>query len=153
MIKAGSESNHLLCLTDMMATFAALVGEKLPADAGEDSFNQLPAILGEANKPARETMVTHSLPGVYSTRNEKWKVIFDTKGAGGVYNENRGDPETFLPIAKTAHTDPGTTETGQIYFIQDDPYEQKDLWDQLPELAKEHLKILRQFRESGYSNR
>jgi arylsulfatase A len=34
--------DELTCLTDFMATCAAIVGEELPDDAAEDSHNILP---------------------------------------------------------------------------------------------------------------
>ena len=38
-IKAGRAENRTVCLTDIMATTAAIVGAKLPHDAAEDSYN------------------------------------------------------------------------------------------------------------------
>ena len=38
-IKAGGTSDETICLTDVLATCAALVREKLPDDAGEDSHD------------------------------------------------------------------------------------------------------------------
>ncbi len=59
-IKAGSTSNETICLTDMMATFAAILGQQLPINAGEDSFNILPALLDQKlNQPFREGFVLH----------------------------------------------------------------------------------------------
>ena len=45
-IEAGSTSEQTVCLTDLMATCAALTGAKIPSDAAEDSFNILPVLLG-----------------------------------------------------------------------------------------------------------
>ena len=46
------------CPIDMMATFAAVAGQELPPDAGPDSFNVLPALLGEKpDKPVRDHLV------------------------------------------------------------------------------------------------
>ena len=39
-------SGELICHVDMLATAAALTGQKLAAAAGPDSFNVLPALLG-----------------------------------------------------------------------------------------------------------
>ena len=49
-IPAGTESGETISLVDLLATTAAVIGEKLPpADqAAEDSYNILPALLGEA---------------------------------------------------------------------------------------------------------
>src|SRR5262249_22970853 len=38
-IKAGSTSDQLICLNDLMATCAEIVGAKLPDSAGEDSVS------------------------------------------------------------------------------------------------------------------
>ncbi len=46
-IPPGTVSDQTVCLTDLLATAAAIVDTKLPADAGEDSVNILPALLGE----------------------------------------------------------------------------------------------------------
>ena len=46
-IKPGTTSGEVLCLTDLMATAAAIVGAELPDGAGEDSYNMLPALLGK----------------------------------------------------------------------------------------------------------
>ena len=47
-IPAGAVSKEIISTTDMMATFAAIVGEALPRGAGEDSYNVWPAFLGQA---------------------------------------------------------------------------------------------------------
>jgi hypothetical protein len=45
-IAPDSSSDRLLCLTDLLATVAELLGFELPAAAGEDSFSLLPVLLG-----------------------------------------------------------------------------------------------------------
>ena len=52
-VKAGALAHQTVCLTDIMATCAAVVGAKLPNDAAEDSFNILPILLGEINDGVR----------------------------------------------------------------------------------------------------
>ncbi|MCY2952609.1 MAG: arylsulfatase [Planctomycetota bacterium] len=57
-IAPGGVSGQLMGHIDALATFAALTGQQLPADAGPDSFNALPALLGEkAAQPARDHLV------------------------------------------------------------------------------------------------
>src|SRR4029078_5753209 len=48
-IAGGTENGELLALTDMCATFAALIGVTLPAEAALDSMNVLPALLGQVH--------------------------------------------------------------------------------------------------------
>jgi arylsulfatase A-like enzyme len=89
-IPAGKASGELICHVDMLATFAALTGKKLPAGAGPDSFDVLPALL--AAKPAkacRDHLVTQAgYVGGRAVRQGPWKLV----GAGG---KKKGKPELF----------------------------------------------------------
>lgn len=73
VIKPGV-SDALLCQTDVMATLAAVVGAKLPADAGEDSFDQLPVWRGEA-KSVRTTLVHNTYARKWAVRSGDWLLI------------------------------------------------------------------------------
>jgi len=51
----AASATKIICETDLMATLAAILGAKLPQDAGEDSYNILPALQGESRShPIRE---------------------------------------------------------------------------------------------------
>jgi len=68
-IEAGAVSNELICLTDLTATCAAVVGAELSGDEGPDSFNVLPALLGRrSDKPVRPDVVLHSCFGAFAIR-------------------------------------------------------------------------------------
>ena len=56
-IPAGRTADQTICLTDLLATAAAITESKIPNNAGEDSFNILPALLG-GNEPVREYTCT-----------------------------------------------------------------------------------------------
>ncbi|MCK4292665.1 MAG: arylsulfatase [Planctomycetes bacterium] len=137
-IKPGSTSDEVICLTDLMATCAAIVEKDLPDHAGPDSFNILPALLGKKlKKPIRPAVVHHSVFGVFSIRQGSWKLILDTKTSGGWVR-----PSGKGPV-------PGTP--GQLYDLQEDPYEQNDLWDKRPEIVERLTKLLEKYKEQGYS--
>ena len=54
-VEPGSTSDQTICLTDVMATCAEIVGAKLPNNAAEDSFNFHSALLGkDGGKPIRQ---------------------------------------------------------------------------------------------------
>ena len=57
-IKPGSESNELIGLVDMLATFAAVAGRDMPAGGGPDSFNVLPTLFG--GHTSRDHLVVQS---------------------------------------------------------------------------------------------
>ena len=81
-IKPGTRSDQLICLTDLMATCAELVGAKLPDNAGEDSVSILPALLGKDKGPLREAVVHHSISGRFAVRQGPWKLEL-CPGSGG----------------------------------------------------------------------
>jgi arylsulfatase A-like enzyme len=130
-IKAGSQSDELLCLIDMLATCAAITGQTLPAEAGPDSFNLLPALLGREHKqPLRDHLVTQIGGGdPLAIRKGAWKLI----PAG------RAGPKS------------GVTNVPQLYDLSVDPGEANNLAPQHPELVKELSELLAQVRTRGRS--
>ncbi len=72
-IRPGTISDALICQVDMVATLGALAGHRLPPDAGPDSMNVLPALLGEA-KTARNRLVEQAFLKL-ALRQGLWKFI------------------------------------------------------------------------------
>jgi arylsulfatase A-like enzyme len=81
-VKAGTTSDQLICLTDLFATCAEIVGAKVPDNAGEDSVSILPVLAGQASKPLREAVVHHSINGSFAIRQGNWKLILSSSSAG-----------------------------------------------------------------------
>jgi hypothetical protein len=81
-IRPGSTNTQTVCLTDLLATCAELVGTALPPNAGEDRVSLLPAFLGKDTPPLREATVHHSINGSFAIRQANWKLIF-CPGSGG----------------------------------------------------------------------
>ena len=138
-VKAGATCGQMICLSDFMATAAALVGFKLPNDAAEDSFNVLPLMLPEKlDKPIRESVIHHSITGQLSIRKGDMKLI-PLKGSGG--NGYKTGPNAIKP------SDPA----GQIYDMSRDISERENLYARYPELVKELTNLLEQQKTSGRS--
>lgn len=115
-IKSGT-SDELISLVDMLATFSALLGQKLPSDSAPDSFNFLPALLGEKrDQPVRPHLVeqAHHL----ALRQGSWKFI-----------SGQGKP-------KAAPDEP------QLYNLATDLAETKNLAKENPEKLKELSALL-----------
>lgn len=81
-VKAGSSSDQLTCLTDLLATCAEIVGVKLPDNAGEDSVSILPALTETDKGSLREAVVHHSIAGKFAIRQGQWKLEL-CSGSGG----------------------------------------------------------------------
>lgn len=137
-VKAGTKNSELICLTDFMATFADLAGAKIPEHAGEDSISALPAYLGKNQKPIREAVVHHSINGSFSIRQGKWKLEL-CRDSGG-WCEPR-------PGSKLAKTLPPI----QLYDMEKDVKEQKNIYREHPEVVKKLTALLEQYKKSGRS--
>jgi arylsulfatase A-like enzyme len=85
-IKAGSVCDDIICLNDLMATCAEIVGAKLPDNAGEDSVSILPDLLGTAKGPVREATIHQAPSGHLAIRQGPWKLIFLNGGTKELYN-------------------------------------------------------------------
>ncbi len=129
-IPACSTSDETVCHADLMATLAAMTGVKLPADAGVDSGNILPALLGEKrNAPLREATVHHSGQGKFAIRRGDWVLILAPTGDD---NRKQGEPPWF-------RTDRGYgphAEAGELYNLVTDPTQKQNRY--ATETAKVH---------------
>ena len=126
-IKAGDTSDALMGHIDSLATFAALTGQKLATDAAPDSFNALPALLGEKPaKPARDHLVLqNNNQAPLALREGDWVFIAKPqRPAGG---------------------------SGELYNLATDLAEKNDLSGQEPERLKAMSARLEQLRAQGRS--
>ena len=144
-VKAASTSDQLTCLTDVMATIAAITGAKLPLNAAEDSFNLLPVLEGKATTPIRPYLLTQAFGGerTLTLRRGPW-VYIDHRGSGG----NNYDKGELKPYA-LPETDPEAV--GQLYNLTTDPGETTNLYSKKPEIVKELKALLEQSKATGRS--
>jgi len=139
-ISAGTTSDELICLTDLLATCAAIVGTKLPGNAGEDSYNILPALLGrKTDIPIRQAVVHHSSIGMFAIRQGKWKLILG-RGSGGFTKPNRVKPKPGEP-------------KGQLYDLDKDPAESNNVWAEHPAIVQRLTNLLEKYKKQGHSRR
>jgi arylsulfatase A-like enzyme len=138
-IKPASQSRQTICLTDLLATCAALVDEKLPKDAGEDSYNILPALLGkQGESPIREATVHHSINGSFSIRQGKWKLEL-CPGSGGW-----SDP-------RPEHTRAMNLPPIQLYDLETDLGERDNVYKEHPKVVERLTGLLEQYMKTGRS--
>ena len=124
-VKPGSATDQMICFTDLLRTFAAILDVKLPDGAGPDSVNFLPVLLGTQpeSKPVRADLVIAAGSGMRMIRTGNWKLI-DGLGSGGF-----SEPKKVQP-------GPGEPE-GQLYDLSVDPGENNNLYLAKPELVSE----------------
>ena len=127
-----------VCFTDMLATFAALVDAKLPDNAGEDSYNLLPLLLGEKRAtPLRKEMVIGTDMNNFNIRHGDWKLI-PFLGSGGMSKPSKIKPKPGEPA-------------GQLYNLANDPSETTNLYLQHPEIVAELTTLFEQMRGKARS--
>jgi arylsulfatase A-like enzyme len=137
-------NDQTVCLTDLMATCAALTGTPLPRDAGEDSFSFLPALTGVDDGRPRRTFTLHqTIKSELAIRRGDWKYL-DHQGSGG----NSYDQGELAPFALP---DTAPTAPGQLYDLRNDPGERHNLYFERPEITKELKALLETSKASGRS--
>ncbi len=109
-IAPGTTSGDLVCLVDLAATAAAVVGEKLPDGAAPDSFNLLPTLLGQPKQMKRDTLVVMSGNGDLAIRQGQWKYLPNLALADGWQSGPKKPNQPAQPALFDLSTDQGETK-------------------------------------------
>ncbi|WP_257669390.1 sulfatase family protein [Parapedobacter tibetensis] len=139
VVKAGALTGQTVSFTDVMATFAAIVGVDLPTDAGEDSFSLLPVLTGEQPEQVaiRPPVVSVSSLGVRSIQSGRWKLI-ESLGSGGFSRPASIEAQPEGP-------------KGQLYDLSRDPEEVSNVWNDYPDMVDEMRALLQKWDRAGTS--
>ncbi|MEX2119923.1 MAG: arylsulfatase [Pirellulales bacterium] len=136
-VTGGSTSDRLVCLTDLVATCAEIVGVALPDTAGEDSVSFLPTLLGRGDGPPREAVVHHSVNGSFAIRQGRWKLCL-CPDSGGWSDPRPGQaPAGAAPV--------------QLFDLAEDIGERVNLADKRPEVVELLTGLLEEYVERGRS--
>ena len=128
-VAAGSESDQVITLTDMLATTAGLLGQDLPESAGGDSFDLSPVILGKrVDGPIRTSTILQTGKGLLAFRQGDWK-LRATKLPKWTGTKAKFPDESF-----------------ELYNLAVDPYEKIDLAEQVVDMHKLLLDLLERGR-------
>lgn len=139
-IPAGRVVSQTVCLTDFMAAFASLTGYRLKDGEAEDAYDILPLMLNPSYaRTIREATVHHSYLGDFAIRQGKWKLIL-TPGSGGWSFPIKPDDLKRLPPV-------------QLYDLDTDPGETKNLQDVHPEKVSSLKALLAGYQQTGRSVR
>ena len=122
-------SGALVGQVDLFASLAALTGQRLPDAAAPDSGNVLPALLGDSTR-GREWIVAQA--GALSVIRGRWKYIEPRNGP-------RLDANTNVEL--------GNAATGQLYDLESDPGEQRDVAREHPDEVRAMAEVLAAVRE------
>ncbi|AWV97653.1 sulfatase family protein [Arcticibacterium luteifluviistationis] len=136
-VKPG-KSDQLVCTTDLFATLADVLDVPLEDNAAEDSFSFLSLLNVPTNKPKRTSIIHHSINGSFAYRKAEWKTIFCPDSGGWSAPKPGSDGIENLPPF-------------QVYNLTNDAAEEKNLFEQNPEVFAQHKKELADIILNGRS--
>jgi arylsulfatase A len=138
LVSANRSVAQTVCLTDFMATFATLTGYRLRSNEAEDSYDILPLLIDpDRKKPIREATVHHSYLGEFAVRQGRWKLILSPGSGGWSFPIKPEDLQGLPPV--------------QLYDLEADPGETKNLQEKFPETVRRLSILLDAYKSSGRS--
>jgi len=117
----GKVSDALVCQMDLLASFAGLLKQSIPAGEARDSENLLAAFLGK-DKTGRKVLVEQGQRDATAVIQGDWKYI--QPHPGKAYMEDVG-------------IESGNSKEPQLYNLKSDIGEKQNLAKQFPEKVKE----------------
>ena len=132
-VEPQSVCGEPVCLTDLFATVADVIGVDLNNDVAEDSFSLLPMLRGDVVRRGAP-VVHHSAGGMFAIRDGDWKLIAGN-GSGG-----RQNPKG-KPFAKPY----------QLYDLSSDISESVDVAGKHKDVVERLARILDEIRSNGRS--
>ncbi|HEY2159549.1 MAG TPA: arylsulfatase [Isosphaeraceae bacterium] len=141
-IPPGSASGEVICHVDLMATVAAILGVPVPAGAGEDSVDILPALMGRPlDRPLREATVHHTGAGKFAIRQGSMVLIDAPTG------DENDEPDWFgQERGYATHALPG-----ELYDLARDPAQGVNLYAKRPDDVKRLKALLEKYKAEGRS--
>ncbi|MBI5822182.1 MAG: sulfatase-like hydrolase/transferase [Verrucomicrobia bacterium] len=157
-IPAGTRAGDFIALTDMLATFAAVLGRNLGPEEGPDSFNALPALLDTPGRKPVRTFATFIGTGGVGVREGKW-LFFPKRGSGGFSTDLTGPWMQPWKIGRKTsdYTADGQLKPdappGQLYDLEKDLAETTNLYNEHPDIVKRLGELLTSIRKKGNTAR
>ena len=137
-VEAGSNSDQLICLTDLFATVTDILGQSIPEQTCEDSVSFLPALSGKKIESTRNGVIHHSFSGHFAYRQGPWKLLL-ARASGGWSSPKENEAGKDAP-------------KGQLYHMKKDIGETNNLFEKNPEKAEVLLGLLKADVARGRSN-
>lgn len=163
VVEAGTVCDEPVALQDLYATCAEIVGTTLDLGVAEDSVSWMPLIDRSIDRDFKQRpIVHHSVQGLFAVRDGDWKYIEGVGPGSGRFKISLKDPEavvirngngsyepfSFRPVKPEAK--PGEPE-GQLYHLGRDPKEQKNVYNDHPEVVARLKAELEKIREADSS--
>jgi arylsulfatase A-like enzyme len=133
-IKTSYENSNMLCLTDLYATIAEIIGEVPSTDEGVDSYSFLSNIDDKNANQVRKTMVlSGGASGAFVVLKDNWKYIEPS--------EKGRWPETYYPEGPSIYD-------YQLYNLNEDIGEQHNRYSEIPNKVKHMRQIINEVKNN-----
>lgn len=122
--------NQLLSLTDLLATFASITGQKIPAGQARDSLSMLPLLTGTTRTSPRTSLILQGVFDSFALRKDHWKFVKANAGKDSTSigrGANSDDPRFASAIVKE----------DELYDLASDPHEKHNVAQQFPDKVAE----------------
>ena len=149
--------DRLVGLHDLMRTLADIVGVELKKDHAPDSISMLPLWKDPGAKPTRDAMVLQATRAM-AIRSGAWKLaLCPGSGSDGRFGNTPAREQAWRAAVKSFGRNPKShDELAQAPFVQlfnldEDLAERKNLAAGHPEKVREMLSLLKQHIDKGRS--
>jgi len=127
-VPAGRVSDAVFASIDFLPTFATLAGYDVPSDRIIDGVDQTQLLLGKSETGSRRDYFYFCKNEMHGVRKGKWKLILPDRKQFYGYVDDRGSGET------------------ELYDLDADIGEKKNLAEEYPEVAREMLEYTKSFK-------
>lgn len=148
-VPAGTVCDQIVCISDVLATLAAVLQVPLPAGSAEDSIDVSSSWFGDASAAgARDSVILQAAAAAeYAVRQGPWKLI---------EHENRPPNPGRDPVTnkRTLEQRKHTPQRDELFNLVDDPGEKTNVAAEHPEIVARLRKLLHEGRdEDGFTRR
>jgi len=145
-VPAGTVSDQVICLTDLVATFANVLKTSLPKGQAEDSIDVLRAFTeAKSGAPVRDYVILQSADATYDIRMGDWKLVerIDAPAFSPDRNKRTIDAAERRKSADLTHD--------ELFNLEDDPLETKDVSAGHADIVAKLKQHLVESRERGFT--
>lgn len=156
-IEAGTTSDQLISGVDMLATFASVTGQDIATLPKIDSIDALPVLTGDPTESVRNELLLHANSKSHlSLRKGKW-VYIPEKGSGGFKGgpgQHAGGGPRMVQFVGGVNSDiengkfKKNTPQAQLYNLEEDLAQTKNVYAEHPEVVKEMQDILHSYKNN-----
>lgn len=154
-IPAGTESDQLISAMDLMATLSSITETPIPANAAQDGVDMAQSFTGNPSEQIRDHLICAPIKRNFlAVRKGEWAYL---GGQGSAGWNNSANAHTASGVKSTTFTGAKNSDIvdgkvvkdappAQLYDLENDLGQTKNLYKQYPEVVKEMDALLESYR-------